>query len=191
MCKIKMLGRSLAAFSLAGALFGCEVAQEPSANMEAVSSPSLEPVSEPAPKASAKINPDYVEILRLGGELAALAKTEGPQAAKAPFANALPMAPYRELFTDFSVETKTRATNIDANGGPHDLACIFRGMSADAMRKLQGLETAKTRGEQAQAWADADYLFSDVSAVLLPGDAGKLSANSYGGETCSADSTLD
>ena len=50
-------------------------------------------------------------------------------------------------------------------GGPIDLRCIFRGMSADATSRLEALNAAETAAEQAHIYADLAALMSDASEI--------------------------
>ena len=43
---------------------------------------------------------------------------------------------------------------IQQADGPHDLQCIFRGMSDDASERLDALNLADSSGEQARIYAD-------------------------------------
>lgn len=133
----------------------------------------------------------YAELLRLGDELAEISHTREKLAVQSAFAPAESTKGWRNSFGSFAALAKAEAAAIDENDGPHDLACIFRGMAEDATRKLKQLEAANTRGEQAPVWRDAGYLFEDLRAVLVPTDGASQSINQYQGETCPADDGQD
>ncbi|VAV89354.1 hypothetical protein MNBD_ALPHA06-1767 [hydrothermal vent metagenome] len=141
-----------------------------------------EPIPMPTPKTGNETI--YADLLSLSQQLETLSRAHVETATKFPFAEPVKMAVYKAKFTEFSTMAITKASQIDQQNGPHDLACIFRGMAADSLHKLEKLQAAKTSGEQAQIWADAVYLFSDVRGVLLPSDEQTQPSQKYAGETC-------
>ncbi len=140
------------------------------------------PVGQPNPQA-------FAELLSLGDILREQSQKHLNITKNAPFAGATISPALHKQFQNFADLAKQEASNIDAANGPHDLACIFRGMSEDALRKLAALKAAKTNGPQAKIWADALYLFTDVRAVLIPGADTAKQQKVYKGETCAAEKT--
>jgi len=65
----------------------------------------------------------------------------------------------------FSVEALLMSRRIDEAGGPIDLRCIFRGMSADAAARLDALNAAETAAQQAHIYADLAALMSDAAEI--------------------------
>ncbi len=133
----------------------------------------------------------YAELLRLGDELAEISRTREKLAVQSAFAPAESTKGWSQAFGSFSALAKAEAAAIDQKDGPHDLACIFRGMAADATQKLEQLEAANTRGEQAPVWRDAGFLFEDLRAVLVPTDGTPQKGNQYEGKTCPVDDGFD
>lgn len=126
------------------------------------------------------------ELLQLASQLHGYALAQAEQATKTPFAAPGSVALAIGPFEQFSTTTYTAAKDIDRSGGPADLACIFRGMSDDAAKKLLAIMQAKNMGQQAPLWREAADLFADVPMVLNPGSTPKHSTAIYGGETCEA-----
>lgn len=110
-----------------------------------------------------------------GSEFAAFAETLGQtaqarsrDAASRPAAPATPLDiedPFSFELEQFALEAMLMSRRIDAAGGPVDLRCIFRGMSADAAARLDALNAAETAAEQAHIYADLAALMSDASQI--------------------------
>ena len=110
-----------------------------------------------------------------GSEFAAFAEAIGATAReRAREAAMRPAAPARPLdiedplsfeLEQFSVEALLMSRRIDEAGGPIDLRCIFRGMSADASARLDALNAAETAAEQAHIYAGLAELMADASTI--------------------------
>ncbi|ABI64891.1 hypothetical protein Mmar10_0598 [Maricaulis maris MCS10] len=110
-----------------------------------------------------------------GSEFAAFAEAIGETArARAREAAQRPAAPARPLdiedplsfeLEQFSLEAMLMSRRIDEAGGPLDLRCIFRGMSADASARLDALNAAETAAEQAHIYTDLADLMADASEI--------------------------
>lgn len=101
---------------------------------------------------------------RLGAEAAARSQT----AAQRPAAQAHPLDiedPFAFELEQFSVEALMLSRRIDAAGGPVDLRCIFRGMSADAGARMEALNDAETAAQQAHIYAGLADLMRDASEI--------------------------
>ena len=120
-----------------------------------------------AATAAAQAGPgsDFAEFAqRLRTEAAARSQT----AAQTPAAPAAPLGiedPFSFELEQFSVEALMLSRNIDAAGGPIDLRCIFRGMSADAGARLDALNAAETAAEQAHIYAGLADLMRDAAQI--------------------------
>jgi len=110
-----------------------------------------------------------------GADLAEFAERLGAQAeARSQAAAQRPAAPARPLdiedpfafeLEQFSVEALMLSRRIDAAGGPVDLRCIFRGMSADAGARMEALNDAETAAQQAHIYAGLADLMRDASEI--------------------------
>ncbi len=110
-----------------------------------------------------------------GSEFAAFAETIGQtaqarsrEAARRPAAPATPLDiedPFSFELEQFVLEAMLMSRRIDEAGGPIDLRCIFRGMSADASSRLEALNAAETAAEQAHIYAGLADLMSDASEI--------------------------
>ena len=101
---------------------------------------------------------------RLGSEASARSQA----AAQRPAAPAHPLDiedSFGFELEQFSVEALMLSRQIDAAGGPIDLRCIFRGMSADAERRLGALNAAETAAEQAHIYSALADLMRDASEI--------------------------
>jgi hypothetical protein len=101
---------------------------------------------------------------RLGAEAASRSQT----AAQRPAAQAHPLDiedPFAFELEQFSVEALMLSRRIDAAGGPVDLRCIFRGMSADAGARMEALNDAETAAQQAHIYAGLADLMRDASEI--------------------------
>ncbi len=128
-------------------------------------------------------NPAFAPILALSDLLVIRAKqqaTTNGSRGKAMISDETSIA-----FEKFARLAKEAASYIDDNDGPADLACIFRGMAADADRQLDDLRAASSAAEQSRIWSEAADLFADVRLVLFP-VAIPPQIDGYNGETCAA-----
>lgn len=110
-----------------------------------------------------------------GSEFAAFAEAIGQtaqvrsrEAASRPAAPATPLDiedPFTFELEQFALEAMLMSRRIDEAGGPLDLRCIFRGMSADASSRLEALNAAETAAQQAHIYADLAALMSDASEI--------------------------
>ena len=110
-----------------------------------------------------------------GSEFAAFAEAIGQtarvrsrEAASRPAAPATPLDiedPFSFELEQFALEAMLMSRRIDEAGGPLDLRCIFRGMSADASSRLEALNAAETAAQQAHIYADLAALMSGASEI--------------------------
>ncbi|WP_291842970.1 hypothetical protein [Maricaulis sp.] len=112
--------------------------------------------------------------------IGATARERARQAALRPAAPASPLDiedPLSFELEQFSVEALLMSRRIDEAGGPIDLRCIFRGMSADAASRLEALNAAETAAEQAHIYTDLAALMSDASEIAPAVDSDTDLAN--------------
>lgn len=87
-------------------------------------------------------------------------------------AQALGGAPTSEAFltrtTQFAADARSLADWIQAEGGPVDLPCIFRGMAADVEARASALTAASDAETRAREYAGLAELFSH--AVIFAGE---------------------
>lgn len=74
---------------------------------------------------------------------------------------------------DFSDMAADLSKRLDVANGPTDLACIYRGMAADALSRLQALQSAENAGAQAAILNEMQALFEDA-IVVTPQSAADL-----------------
>lgn len=75
---------------------------------------------------------------------------------------------------EFAVAALLASRAADAQDGPRDLGCIFRGMSADVAVRLDALQTAPDRAAQSRAYRAIERLARQAGAII--DDAGELRA---------------
>ena len=108
------------------------------------------------------------EFAAFAAAIGATARERAREAANRPAAPAMPLDiedPLSFELEQFSVEALLLSRRIDEAGGPIDLRCIFRGMSADATARLDALNTAETAAQQAHIYTDLAALMSDASEI--------------------------
>jgi len=117
--------------------------------------------------ASAQAGPG-ADLAEFAERLGAQAEARSQAAAQRPAAPAHPLDiedPFAFELEQFSVEALMLSRRIDAAGGPIDLRCIFRGMSADAGSRLEALNDAETAAQQAHIYAGLADLMRDASEI--------------------------
>lgn len=72
----------------------------------------------------------------------------------------------KAALTGFSVIAAEARDTMDALAGPHDLRCIFNGMSEDAMRRANQLQEAADDAARKQALEDIAFLGNDATLVV-------------------------
>ncbi len=111
-------------------------------------------------------------------------------------ATAHPFAPPRQLGPGSAFAQKVRAfskasaalsAQIDQRGGPRDLRCIYRGMAADAPKRLAAAQAARTAGAQAQVFSEMAALFADAVEVTPQSPAQLADRHDGAAAQCPAD----
>lgn len=138
-----------------------------------------EPVKETAENLVPNIN-EYREFRALAKQLQNLSQANAEHATRNPNVMKMLGQDIKQDFDRFAKLAVSTAKEIDNNNGPQDLACIFRGMSADAIDKLLALQGAASLKEQETLWREAAELFGDVELVLTP----RPDLPQWSGETC-------
>ena len=139
------------------------------------------PIKEAGKSLSPDIN-EYSEFRGLAQQLQSISQVNAEKSA-GPATDILEIKKdIKQNFERFAKLAKSTATKIDNTNGPLDLACIFRGMSADAIDKLRALQSASSLSHQKALWREAAELFGDVELVLTP----RPDLPPWSGETCSA-----
>lgn len=73
--------------------------------------------------------------------------------------------PFAFELEQFAADSLRLSRAIESSGGPSDLRCIFRGISQDANRRLEGLQSAQTGGEQARLYRSLVELMRDAEDI--------------------------
>ncbi|MBL4618343.1 MAG: hypothetical protein JKY46_11670 [Robiginitomaculum sp.] len=137
------------------------------------------PIEETIKSLAPDIN-EYSEFREVAQQLQSISQSNAEHAAGTATDLLVINKNIKQDFDRFSKLAVSTATKIDNNNGPQDLACIFRGMSADAIDKLLALESATSLKEQKALWIEAAELFGDVELVLTP----RPDLPQWSGETC-------
>ena len=96
------------------------------------------------------------------------ARNRAATAAQTPAAPAQRLGvedPFRFELEMFAADAMRLSRQIDAEGGPQDLRCIFRGMSADAEARLDALDAAGDAGAQARIYREVAALMNDAALI--------------------------
>ena len=72
---------------------------------------------------------------------------------------------------EFALLTHRLSAQIEAEGGPSDLKCIFRGMSGDVSARIEQLNNAETRADLARAYNEIAYLANQAESIANDPDA--------------------
>ena len=91
-----------------------------------------------------------------------------------PSAPAIAMGAGYSLLIDmneFALLTHRLSAQIEAEGGPSDLKCIFKGMSADIRTRIDALDQARTRADMARAFDAIVYLAGQAEAIAADPEA--------------------
>ncbi len=81
---------------------------------------------------------------------------------------------------EFVRAARAAAARIDASGGPHDLACIGRGMADDAQRRWSAARTGSAR-QAAEELAALGALARDAQEIFAGADGWTFAPNANGG----------
>jgi len=138
------------------------------------------PIKEATETLTPGIN-EYSEFRSLAQQLQTLSQANAEQVSAAATDILEINQDIKQGFDRFAKLAVSTATKIDDTNGPQDLACIFRGMSADAIDKLRALQAATNLKQQQALWREAAELFGDVEVVLTP----RPDLPPWSGETCS------
>ncbi len=109
-------------------------------------------------------------------DLAKDAKSASVAARAKPFAPPVGFtmaSKFAHGIADFSDLAADLSAKIDAQGGPTDLRCIYRGMAEDAKQRLTALQSAANAGAQAIVLGDMQALFEDA-VDITPQNAAAL-----------------
>lgn len=120
--------------------------------------------------ATATAQADAGRVQDLAARIAAEAASRAEAYQTSPAAPAEAPAPGDPLLadlTDFALAARALSVEIEENGGPPDLRCIFRGMSSDVDARIAELDAAQTRADMSRAYA---------AIARLAGQAERLAA---------------
>lgn len=107
------------------------------------------------------------EVLRDEAQARADALAQAPAAP----AQELDMAdPFLTGVDEFAAATAMLSRRIEDAGGPQDLRCIFRGMSADAAVRLDDFAAAETQADMARVYLEYVYLFNQAAEIAPEAD---------------------
>jgi hypothetical protein len=117
---------------------------------------------------------DADRVVRLAGGIAAEAERRAEALRHNPAAPGVPFEIGDPLLTqldEFALAALTLSRAIEAEGGPEDLKCIFRGMSRDAPARIAEVEAAATRADQSRAYAEIARLTRQAERIAAEPDA--------------------
>lgn len=127
------------------------------------------------------------------GEVAAELRDEAQ--ARADALSAAPAAPAPEMDSadpfltgvdEFAAGAALLSRRIEEGGGPQDLRCIFRGMSADAAERMAHFETAETQADLARTYLEYVYLMNQAAEIAPEADTELPQVEPDPGFTCPA-----
>lgn len=119
-------------------------------------------VSAPAPAGPGEDFAEFATSLRSQAESRARRAAANPAA---PPTRLDIEDPFFFELEQFSVDALRLSRAIDQAGGPVDLRCIFRGMSSDAAARLDALNGADSRGDQARVYRAIADLMRDAAEI--------------------------
>ena len=108
------------------------------------------------------------EFAEWASELRVEAVSRANIAASAPAAPALPLDvedPFYFEMEAFVTDALRLSRLVADNDGPQDLQCIFRGMSNDAAARLEALNAAERRSDQARTYRAIANLMRDAMQI--------------------------
>ncbi|WP_375285294.1 hypothetical protein [Marinicauda pacifica] len=111
---------------------------------------------------------DAARVAELADTLKAEAEGRAQTLAEAPGAPSAaiePSDPFATGVQDFAGEAIRLSRHIEAVGGPMDLKCIFKGMSEDALSRLDALAEPARNGERARTYHEFAGLFEDAAII--------------------------
>ena len=123
---------------------------------------------------AAPVRADADRVVELAGQIAAEAERRAEALRPNPAAPGAPFTPDDPLLTEmdeFALAALTLSRAIEADNGPEDLKCIFRGMSRDAPNRIAQIEAATTRADQSRAYADIARLARQAERIAEHPDA--------------------
>lgn len=122
---------------------------------------------------------DAARIETLAGELAREAGTRAEALTAAPGRDSAPADPYDSFVLgvqEFAAEAMTLSRHIEAVDGANDLKCIFRGMSEDALSRLEMLSEPARNAERARTYQAFAALFEDAQIIAADEDTVSVAA---------------
>ena len=114
------------------------------------------------------------DLAQLAGQIKREAEHRASYFRHNPTAPAAEMQPADSLLVDiseFALLTHRLSAQIERNGGPTDLKCIFKGMSEDSQARIDALDQARTRAEMARAFDEIVYLANQAETIANDPDA--------------------
>jgi len=111
---------------------------------------------------------DAQEVERLAASIAQEAAVRAHALARAPAAPAVAPPAGDALLAElntFAAAAITLSRDIEAQGGPQDLRCIFRGMGRDVAARVEALETAPDRAAQSRAYRAIERLARQAEQI--------------------------
>jgi hypothetical protein len=117
---------------------------------------------------------DADRVVQLASSIAVEAERRAEALRHNPAAPAFPFQPGDPLLIEldeFALAAATLSRAIEAQGGPEDLKCIFRGMSRDAPARIAEVEAAQTRADQSRAYAEIARLTRQAERIAADPEA--------------------
>lgn len=117
---------------------------------------------------------DAERVIRLAGAIAQEAERRAEALRHNPAAPGVAFTENDPLLTEldeFALAALTLSRAIEADGGPEDLKCIFRGMGRDAPARIAEVEAAETRADQSRAYAEIARLARQAERIAADPDA--------------------
>lgn len=117
---------------------------------------------------------DTDRLERLADKIASEAVVRAHALARAPAAPAFAPPsgdPLLSDMQDFALAAITLSNAIEANEGPQDLRCIFRGMGRDIETRITALMESETRADQSRAYREIERLARQAERIAANPDA--------------------
>ncbi|TGY89892.1 hypothetical protein E5163_01765 [Marinicauda algicola] len=122
---------------------------------------------------------DAGRLQALSGELRGEALARAETLSGAPGAPSAPVEPFDPFVTgvqDFAAEAMALSRHIEEVAPASDLKCIFRGMSEDALSRLDLLAEPARGADRARSYEAYARLFEDAEAIAADEDTVSLAA---------------
>ena len=122
--------------------------------------------------APAAAGPD--RVIRLAAPIAEEAERRAGALRHNPAAPGVAFTQDDPLLTEldeFALAALTLSRAIDADGGPDDLKCIFRGMGRDVPARIAEVAAGQTRADQSRAYAKIARLARQAERIAADPDA--------------------